>query len=197
MAANKGILNQLEVVKLAVAVLAVFLAAYLGYTFNSREHRESGLIEKRMIIYDTVGKNTNALFSYYLFVGKWRQYTPKDMIKFKRDTDEMMYTYQMMFSETLMDRYEDLMHAFFDIPGGWKEVRLRTQVLCRARLSNEWQPGWESYFTGEDDRNEVCTSYNVFMNKLAEELRLKELTGTLTPRNVGCPIWKDLSGPCS
>src|SRR6516162_8970729 len=103
MRAGQSKLNSVELLKLAVpvatAIFVALLTGSMGYTYSQLTQNQNAIIAKRMELYDKMVKNTNAILSYYMFVGKWKRYTPIDIISFKNDTDELMYSYQPMFSE--------------------------------------------------------------------------------------------------
>ena len=191
-------LNNVEFLKLAVpvatAIFVALLTGWMGYTYSQLTQNQNAIIAKRMELYDKIVKNTNAILSYYMFVGKWKRYTPIDIISFKNDTDELMYSYQPMFSEKLFGSYNNLFDQFFRLTGDWKDARLRTSVACRTMLDT-WRDEWRARFEEEDNRDRICEAYNKFMNGLAEELQLKTITGTRTLL-VTC-YKRNLQMPCS
>ena len=178
----------------ATAIFVALLTGWTGYVYSQLTQSQNAIIAKRTELYDKIVKNTNAILSYYMFVGKWKRYTPLDIISFKNDTDELMYSYQPMFSENLFKSYTELFDQFFRITGDWKDARLRTSVACRGMLDT-WQNNWRERFEEEDNRDRICEAYNKFMNGLAEELQLKTITGNRTLL-VTC-YKRDLQMPCS
>ena len=144
-----------ELLKLAVpvatAIFVALLTGWTGYLYSQLSQSQNAIIAKRTDLYDKIVKNTNAILSYYMFVGKWKRYTPLDIISFKNDTDELMYSYQPMFSENLFKSYTELFDQFFRITGDWKDARLRTGVACRTMVAS-WQENWRERFEEEDNR---------------------------------------------
>ena len=197
MKTGKSKLDNVELLKLAVpvatAILVALLTGWMGYTYSQLTQNQNALIAKRMELYDKIVKDTNAILSYYMFVGKWKRYTPMDIIGFKNDTDELMYSYQPMFSEKLFKSYTNLFDQFFRITGDWKDARLRTSVTCRTMLDT-WRDDWRARFEEEDNRDRICEAYNEFMNGLAEELQLKTITGNRTLLVTCCR--RNLQMPC-
>ena len=191
-------LDYVELLKLALpvatAILVALLTGWMGYVYSQLTQNQNAIIAKRIELYDNIVKNTNAILSYYMFVGKWRRYTPLDIISFKNDADELMYSYQPMFSANLFKSYTVLFDQFFRLVDDWKSARLRTSVACRKMLDT-WQDNWQERFTEEDNRDPICQAYNEFMNSLAEELQLKTITGNRTVL-VTCPK-RNLQIPCS
>ncbi len=191
-------LYNVELLKLALpvatAIFVALLTGWTGYVYSQLTQNQNAIIAKRTELYDKIVKNTNAILSYYMFVGKWKRYTPLDIISFKNDTDELMYSYQPMFSENLFKSYNELFDQFFRITGDWKDARLRTSVACRIMLDT-WQENWRERFEEEDNRARICEAYNKFMNGLAEELQLNTITGNRTLL-VTC-YKRDLQMPCS
>src|ERR1700722_19606727 len=69
-----------ELLKLAVpvatAIFVALLTGWTGYAYSQLTQSQNAIIAKRTELYDKIVKNTNAILSYYMFVGKWKRYTP-------------------------------------------------------------------------------------------------------------------------
>jgi hypothetical protein len=144
------------------------------------------MIHKRLKLYDSIGTKMNRIFSYYLYVEKWKELTPDDIISYKREVDEVMYTYQPIFTSGFFKKFIDLEKELFKVGNGWgKDAKLRTRSDGRSGVAKHWGPSWTDRFTEESNDAQISTLYGDFVNTLATELSLPDLSasGKLSPSN--------------
>src|SRR5262249_13269151 len=55
----------------------------------------------------------NQLLCFTLFVGSWKETTPEDAIRLKREIDRTMYSYRVAFSPQLFEAYALFMESIF------------------------------------------------------------------------------------
>ena len=41
------------------------------------------MVEKRLALYDQIGRKLNEVFTYYMYIGKWKQLSPEDIVNDK------------------------------------------------------------------------------------------------------------------
>jgi len=184
--------NSLDVAKLAVPALSSLILAPVGYLIsaqlsqikdqNDRISQNYGeLVKKRIDLYDAIARKSNRVFAYYLYIGKWKEETPETIISYKRELDELIYSYQPIFTAEAVNSYNKLTDQFFKTYGSWGEdARLRTTTAEREKFSRSRKEEYKDRFTNEDNRKEICDAYNEFINKLSAELQMKLLTGEQT-----------------
>lgn len=206
---DKSVWNSLEIAKLVVPAVMTFLVAAVGYKISvdleesrnqtaEAQHYQNAVIEKRMELYDLIARDVNTLFSYYFYVGKWKEFTPDDILKKLRDMDAVMFSYQPIFSRSFFESYthreEDtgLREEMFKTPGEWgADTKLRTTKAYRAEYAKRWDGDWRQRLTDEDNREHICMKYGNFMKALAAELRVSRLTDQ-QPILVSCPVCRIL-----
>lgn len=90
--------NSLEVVKLLIGVLTPLSVAAFGWFISHRLKRfelmqwsNQKLVEKRLTLYDFLAPRLNKLLCFYTWIGDWKDISPQDVVKTKRDLDQSMY----------------------------------------------------------------------------------------------------------
>ena len=61
------------------------------------------LIEKRLTLYDTVAPQLNALLCFYTWIGYWKDISPDDVIRAKRELDRTFHIYRYLFDDDVYD----------------------------------------------------------------------------------------------
>ena len=101
---DSGSWTILEIVKLAVSALIPITVVGVGYIVSRATKRleavqwaNQTVIERRLDIFQQVAPKLNRLLCL-IFVGAWKEVTPADAIRLKRETDEIMYVHRVLFS---------------------------------------------------------------------------------------------------
>ena len=117
------------------------------------------------------------MFAYYMYFGKWKEMSPEDVIRHKRDLDETIYTYRPLFSLDFIHIYEDLMSQMFRPYGRWgKDAKLRTSVEGRQEFflptnaDRAWKADWNERYTEEENTKQIKDSYSKLQSQLPREL---------------------------
>lgn len=186
--------NSLEMTKLAVPIVSSLILAVVGLqiskdlaTFKSAIDRNDKMIDsvvqKRMKLYDEIGTKLNGIFTYYMYIGRWKEMSPEDVIKSKRQLDEIIYTYQPFFSQEFIDIYRKLEEEMFESYTGWgNDAKLRTQALHRdayyspADKTLSWDPKWSSAFTDKDNTRAIRETYSKLITLLPQELAIPQFS---------------------
>jgi hypothetical protein len=127
--------------------------------------------------YEQAAGLLNDMYVYFLYVGKWKEYTPEDIVERKRDVDKILYSSGPVFSDNLIARYNDLIAEMFQPFQGWgQDARLRTTVQHRKQAAVEghltWNSAWNANFTGEDNIGRIRVAYTALTKQLAIDLDL-------------------------
>jgi hypothetical protein len=122
------------------------------------------------------------MFAYYMYIGKWKEQSPKDIIEKKRQLDEIVYTYQPFFSQEFMDSYRELEQAMFRSFTGWgQDAKLRTGAQYRETFyhptdkTSSWEKDWDQAFTNEDNTESIRSTYSKLVSRLPLELGIPRL----------------------
>jgi hypothetical protein len=87
----------MEYFKLAASVSTPIVVAVIGYILNQRlkridEAQWQGrkIVEKRIELYDKIAPGLNKTFCFVMWVGYWKDISPKELIDTKRDLGECL-----------------------------------------------------------------------------------------------------------
>lgn len=180
--------TSLEVCKLAAPVVASLILAGVGWKISERVElfRSSvasdakavdSLMQKRLALYDDIGRKLNRLFAYYMYIGKWKELSPDDIIMHKRELDETVFTYQPLLSKEFIGSYLALNEQLFRPFNSWgTDAMLRTGVAYRKDfyrpLNGEpiWNTAWSDRFTNEDNTAAIRAAYSSLISQLPAEV---------------------------
>jgi hypothetical protein len=186
--------TSLEIAKLTVPIVASIILALVGLEISKEvskfksvvdrsDKMVDSLVQKRLVLYDGIGRKLNEMFAYYMYVGKWKEFSPEDIVKNKRELDETIYTYQPFFSQDFIRIYHDLEKQMFQPFGGWgTDAKLRTATTHRQEfylpLEKErvWNSKWDGRFTEEDNTNAIRMAYSELISMLPSELGIPEFS---------------------
>ena len=178
--------NSLEVMKLAVAVLTPLSVAGFGWFVSHRlkqfellQWSNQKLIEKRLSLYDTIAPQLNKLLCFYTWVGYWKDVTPSDVLKIKRDLDQCLNIYRHLFEKEVYESYQAFIFVLFDtFQGAGEDAKIRSVISGTDgdrtnHCSYQWQPDWDNRFTVLEKvlpHSEVRQKYYALMNSLRKSL---------------------------
>ncbi|MGH3694701.1 MAG: hypothetical protein ACRDRX_12080 [Pseudonocardiaceae bacterium] len=135
---DSGGWTSLEIVKLMVSALIPITVVGVGYIVSRATKRleavqwaNQTVIERRLDIFQQVAPKLNRLLCFAIFVGAWKEVTPADAIRLKRETDEIMYVNRVLFSRTLFDTYLAFTGTLFEI-----YARRSGNALIRAEIDS-------------------------------------------------------------
>lgn len=177
--------NSLEIAKLAVGVLTPISVIGVGYWVNQRikkiEHLQwagQKVIEKRLQVYEELVPLLNDLVCYYTFVGRWKDFSPPQIIRLKRRLDRIAYVNDPLLPAEFLGKYNSFMNLCFEVYGNrGGDAPLRTQWHRRKEAAGvKWKPEWENCFSQEahcSHPDDVRNSYRDVVNHLARELGIK------------------------
>lgn len=178
--------NSLEVTKLVASLLTPLLIAGFGWFISRRLKRlellqwsNQKLIEKRILLYDSVAPQLNQLFCFYTWVGHWKDISPADVMRLKRELDQCMHIYRHLFTSEVFERYGDLMDLLFETyQDAGEDAKIRSAVRGpdgdRAIHSScEWSDAWSSMFAAKSKVapiSEIRRAYFAVMEALTKSL---------------------------
>ncbi len=178
----------LDLIRTVATVAVPIVVAVLGYRLNRRlklyeasQWRNQELIKARLTYYQSLAPKLNDLMCYFTFIGSWKQMTPPDVVRLKRELDREFYSALPLFSTGTDEAYQKLMGACFATFGRWGEdAKLRTgYVRRRQAIGHGWQPDWERMFTHAEDqhmpREELSgfrSAYDGVLRALARDIEL-------------------------
>ncbi|MFC3899003.1 hypothetical protein ACFOWZ_46690 [Lentzea rhizosphaerae] len=180
----------LDVVKTLAAVAVPLVVAVVGHRLTRRlklweasQWRNQELIKARLQYYGQLAPMINDVMCYLTFVGRWKELTPPEVIKIKRDMDRAFFSVAPLFSQQAFDAYQDFVGACFSEYTGWAlDARIRSGFVRRRQTQpDSWDPEWERLFTlnethdiDQQDLAHIRAQYNRLLAALVEDIALSE-----------------------
>ena len=169
---TEQIWNSLEITKLVIATLTPIIIAFLAFRFNriikrldKKQWTNQKIVEKRIEIYDRIVPKLNDILCFYCYIGNWKEITPIDIIRLKRELDKDINIYAPLFSDDLSKKYNDFIHLCFISFSGWEhDAKIKSLYGHRQEHNVEWKDDWIQCF----DTNNVI-----------EPMKIKERYGEL------------------
>jgi hypothetical protein len=145
---DSGGWTHLEIVKLVMSALIPIAVIGVGYIVSRATSRLESVqwanhtvIQRRLDIFQQVAPKLNRLLCFAVFVGSWKEITPADAIRLKREIDEIMYVDRVLFSPELFDAYLIFARTVFELYARTDDdAPLR--VAISSPLGNRRNLGW-------------------------------------------------------
>lgn len=153
--------TSLEITKLVISVMTPVAVVVLGILVQRATARieraqwaNQKVIEYRLEVFERVAPKLNRLLCFYTFVGPWKELSPPDVMKIKREIDEEVHVNRILFSREFFDtylRFMELLFRMYATPGRDALIRAFVQTeLGDRRLLGWWEPSHETWFARED-----------------------------------------------
>lgn len=194
----------------AIGTIATPVAlAVLGVIFSRRQSRSSELLKARIEYYKLLAPDLNTLMAYMTFIGRWRDYSPTEIVELKRRLDQNFYCAAPLFSDPVRDAYAELAKRCFQTFGSWgRDALIRSGAYRRReawRGEPAWNPAWDAMFTKSDkapipssELNGVRQSHDKLIAALVKDLDLtrarSQYTTNLVSLNAHAPKQQDIEG---
>jgi hypothetical protein len=159
---------------IAVVVLGVYVARATARIEQSQWASQK-VVEYRLRVFEVVAPKLNALLCFYTFVGRWKEISAADVLRLKRELDEELYVYQMLFSPRLFEAYQGFMATLFKTYFlADHDALIRGFVVTDIgdrRLLDWWQPTSGDSFARDEipSLDDVRSGYE----RLGEEFRVE------------------------
>lgn len=180
----------LDVVKTFAAVAVPVVVAVVGHRLSRRlklweasQWRNQELIKARLMYYGRLAPMINDVMCYLTFIGRWKELTPPEVIKIKRDLDRLFFSVAPLFSQRAFDAYGDFGRACFGEYAGWPlDAQIQSGFVRRREARpDSWDPEWARLFTltenqdvSQQDLTLVRDQYNRLLAALVEDIELSE-----------------------
>jgi len=151
---NEQFLSSLKIAVILIAVLAPVIIVFLVHRFKrikkhltNQHETNQKLIEKRIEIYERIGPKLNDLLSFFSYTGNWKELSPIDIMRLKRELDKEININTPLFSDDLSNEYNSFMQICFVAHSGWEhEEKIKTLYELRQQNNPEWNDDWIPYF---------------------------------------------------
>ena len=151
---TEQIWNSLKIAIMIIAILAPIIIAFLAIRFNRtikrlkmKHQTNQRIVEKRIEIYDRIGPKLNDLLCFYCYSGNWKEITPIDILRLKKELDKDINIYTPLFSDDLSNKYVDFIHLCFVSFSGWEhKEKIKSLYEIRQEHNVEWNDDWIQFF---------------------------------------------------
>ncbi len=175
--------NSLKIPITILAVLAPIIMAFVVFRYQKmikvlkKKHQgNQKIIEKRVEIYDRIGPKLNDVFCFYCYNGNWKEISPPDIVRLKKELDKDINVSSPVFSNNISEKYTDFMRLCFVSFSGWEhDEKIKSLYELRQEHTEEWNDDWIQFF----DTNNVVEAVKVKekYEVLLESIK-KDLSGT-------------------
>ncbi|WP_299919460.1 hypothetical protein [uncultured Roseobacter sp.] len=179
--------NSLEIAKILVsAMVPVSVVLFGTWTSSALQDRQDAfqlnerLVEKRLEIFERVATPLNDIFVYIEDRGHYKDLTPEDIIKRRRELYKTMDPYKAFWSADTYEAYLHYMDSVAFAPNAVNARRneaanrdavIRTDISQKQHLE-PWegkQADWADLHTGERDENHE-QSYNNLIGLISVDI---------------------------
>jgi hypothetical protein len=179
--------SSLEIAKLAVGALVPILLFTLGISVTRAARRVEDaqwasrkLIEHRLTIYERMAPKLNDLLCFFGLFGQFKEVTPPEALKRKRDLDREFFARKALFSQDFAADYAAFIDAcFMPYTEVGHDARFRTspvrQKKERSRTAT-WDDHWRDMFAPEAEWTsfaEIRARYDTLMERFAVEVGVR------------------------
>ena len=179
---TEQIWDSLKIVIMIIAVLAPVAIVFLSIRYNRiikglkmKDETNQRIIEKRIEIYDRLGPKLNDILNFFSYTGNWKEISPPDIIRLKKELDKELNISMPLFSDDLSKKYNAFIQACFVSFSGWEhKEKIKSLYEIRKEHNIEWDEDWIQYF----DTNNVLEAiklkerYNELMAHFKKDLSL-------------------------
>ncbi len=160
-----------------IAILAIRFSRILK-ALKTKHQTDQRIFEKRMEIYERMGPKLNDLYCFYCYNGNWKEITPMDIVRIKKEMDKDMNTHAPLFSDELSKKYTGFVQLCFVAHSGWEhEEKIKSHYELRQANNTAWNEDWIPYF----DTNNVVDA--IRMKERYDEL-LDSFNKDLSPASA-------------
>jgi hypothetical protein len=180
---DSGSWTSLEIIKLTVSALIPIAVVGVGYIVSRATSRlesvkwaNQTVIQRRLDLFQQVAPKLNRLLCFAVFVGSWKEITPADAIRLKREIDEIMYVNRVLFSSELLDAYLAFTWALFELYARTDD-NARLRVAIKSQLGDRrnldwWDESMEREFSTSNipSSDEVQAAYDALSERFRRDL---------------------------
>jgi len=146
--------NSLKIPITIIAALAPVIIAFLVFRYkriikglDKKHQTNQSLVEKRIEIYDRISLKLNDIFCFYCYNGNWKEITPIDIVRLKKELDKDINVSTPVFSNDISEKYIEFMRLCFVSFSGWEhDEKIKSLYELRQEQNVEWNDEWIPYF---------------------------------------------------
>jgi hypothetical protein len=167
----------LQAVSGAATPILVLIFAWL---LNRKLGRNQELTKSRLAYYSEIIGPLNDLMCYFTYIGRWRDISPPDVIRIKRELDRTFYCAAPLFSPGAWTTYNAFKGLIFDVSSPLEvDALLRTGFERRKAASQQgWNDEWIRYFKDGENHldptkiKSIRENYNKCVSSLVRDVNM-------------------------
>lgn len=173
--------STLEIVQVVISAsipVAIFgagaLLARQAREYEARQWIRRKRYDTRLERWQEIAHLLNDLLCFFMLFGHFREVTPPEAIKRKRQLDRAVYANQHIFGESFLTAYNNFMSlGFKTYVGVGRDALIRAPVRIQStERGSTWQDRWSELFVSEQEvvpsRDELAAAYNALLKTYDE-----------------------------
>jgi hypothetical protein len=125
-----------------------------------------------------MGLDPNKLLCFYTWVGNWKDVSPIDVVKAKRELDKTINIYRHLFDDEVYNNYQSYIHLLFETyTGAGHDAKILSQFNGpdgdrTTHCTYKWDPSWTEKFSPKNvaTKEAVRKHYYQLMDSLRKSL---------------------------
>lgn len=162
---SEQIWTSLKIPIMIIAALGPVVIVFLISRYNriikglkGKHQTNQNIVEKRIEIYERMGPKFIDILNFFCYSGNWKELSPMDMMRLKRELDQDVSTYAPVFSGDFRKRYMAFVLLCYVSHSGWEhEEKIKSLYDLRQEHVMEWNDDWIPYF----DTNNVVEAIKI------------------------------------
>jgi hypothetical protein len=191
------------------AIATPLVVLVLGFTLTRRQSRSEELLKARLDYYRSLIPKLNDLMCYLTFIGDWRDVSPPEVVRLKRDLDRELNCAAPLFSDTVKPAYDAFMNHCFRTFNEWGSDPLIMSSAYRRRQAwrppEGWEQSWDGSFAYSDaevisgsELMSIRSAYDTLVKAMVTDLNLErsrsQYTSAQVSLNASAARRQDISG---
>jgi hypothetical protein len=177
MTVGASTIDIVNVVISACIPIAIFAAgahlAQQARAYEADQWKRRKRYDTRLERWQEISKPLNDLLCFFMLFGHFREVTPPEVIKRKRQLDRAVYANQHIFGEAFLETYSKFMALCFQTWAAVAEdAKIRASAdLQRLERGSGWHDSWTRLFVAEEDasrRTDIEAAYNDLLRSYDE-----------------------------
>lgn len=175
--------TSLEMAILIIITLTPVIIVFLAFRFNriikrlEKQWSNQKIIEKRIEIYERIVPKLYDILCFYCYIGNWKEISPIDILKLKRELDKDFNIYAPLFSDDLITKYDDFNTLCFISLTGWEhDVKIKSLYGHREVNNIDWNEEWIQYFDTKNviEPQKMKDTYGELMKSFKKNLVISQ-----------------------
>ena len=149
--------STVEIVNLVISAcipVAIFAAGALlaqqARGYEERQWIRRKKYDSRLERWQEIAPALNDLLCFFMCFGHFREVTPPDAIKRKRQLDRAVFANSHIFGPAFLEAYRKFSALCFQtFVGVGEDAKLRASIVQQRAERHAWDPGWDVLFVAE------------------------------------------------